>query len=175
MQRGARRRCVLDALAVVGAAVATEGGGPARALAGSTAGGLTVWVSYAENIDPTKAPPPGASFPSPWKGDPNIVFLGNVNPQSAECGGVSSSCYDAGAIRLDNNGTTDVTVSRTVVDVHSALAGGKLYDTSSNSSLWGSFKVPAGKSVILTENPPAPARQGGYDNFEQRAKPRYTG
>jgi hypothetical protein len=175
MQGGARRRCVLAALAVVGAAVATEGGGPARALAGSTAGGLTVWVSYAENIDPTKAPAPGANFPAPWKGDPNIVFLGNVNPQSAECGGVSSSCYDAGAIRLDNNGTTDVTVSRTVVDVHSALAGGKLYDTSSNSSLWGSFKVPAGKSVILTENPSAPARQVGYDNFDTSDTPHYNG
>ena len=175
MQRGARRRYIAVALAIAAATAATAGGGSARALTGSTAGGLTVWVSYAENIDPTKAPPPGASFPSPWKGDPNIVFLGNVNPQSAECGGVASSCYDAGAIRLDNNGATDVTVSRTVVDVHSALTGGKLFDTSSNSSLWGSFKVPAGKSVILTENPSAPARQVGYDNFDTSDTPHYNG
>src|SRR3981081_2890204 len=115
MQRGAPRRYIAVALAVVGATAAMAGGGPVRALAGSTAGGLTVWGSYAENIGPTKAPPPGASFPSPWKGDPNIVFLGNVNPQSAECGGVASTCYDAGAIRLDNNSATDGTGSRTVV------------------------------------------------------------
>jgi len=114
-------------------------------VAGSAAGGLTVSVSYAEDI--ANAPAPGASFPNPWKGSPNVVFYGNVNPQSAECGSVAR-CYDAGGIRLDNPGASDVIVTKVVVDVHSSVSGGKLYN-----NLWGTVTVPAHQSAAPTENP----------------------
>ena len=49
-------------------------------------------------------------------------------------------------------------------DIHSSVPGGKLF-----TNLWGSFTVPAGKSVILTENPPT--NNPGYDNFDTSGYP----
>src|SRR5512142_2140199 len=119
---------------------------PATAVtSGSTASGLNVSVAYAEDKE-TNNPNP-AAFPVPWVGSANTVFLGGTVPGQAACGTLPT-CYDAGAIRLDNPGTTDITVGRVSVDIHSSIPGGKVF------SLWGSFTVPAGKSVILTENPP---------------------
>ena len=127
----------------------------------ATAGGLTISVAYAENVGNTAAT--AAAFPVPWAGAPNTIFIGNLNPNTNECGSVAP-CYDAGGIRLDNPGPTPVTVTNVVVDVHSSLPGGKLYN-----NLWGSFTVPAGKSVILTENPPA--HNPGFDNFDSSDSP----
>ncbi len=59
-------------------------------------------------------------------------------PGQTACGTLTT-CYDAGAIRLDNPGPTDITVGSVSVDIHSSIPGGKTFN------LWGSFTVPAGQ------------------------------
>src|SRR5216683_2451028 len=129
--------------------------------AGATAGGLSVFVGYAEDKE-INTPDP-AAFPVPWAGSPNTTFLGGTVPGQTACGTLTV-CYDAGAIRLDNPSTTPITVSQVSADLHSSLTGGKVFN-----NLWGSFTVPAGQSVILTENPPA--NNPGYDNFDTSGYP----
>ena len=134
------------ALALVAQAILATGFAvtPARA-AGTNAGGLAVSVGYAEDKE-TNNPNP-ANFPVPWQGSPNVTFLGGPVVGQTQCGTLPS-CFDAGAIRLDNPTAADIAVSSVSVDVHSSITGGKVFN------LWGSFTVPAGKTVILTENPP---------------------
>ncbi len=129
----------------------------AAALSGTT---LSVYFGYAEDKE-TNTPVPG-TFPSPWAGAPNVAFLGGPVVGQTACGALPQ-CYDAGAIRLDNPGPSAVTVSNVTVDMHSAIPGGKVF------SLWGSFTVPAGQSVILTEDPPG--NNPGYDNFDTSGYP----
>src|SRR5436309_14121824 len=104
--------------------------------------GLSVSVAYAEDKHQSSLSP--SAFPVPWSGSPNTIFLGNPVYGSSPCGTLPH-CYDAGAIRLDNSGSSNVTVHNVSVDDHSSLPGGAIF------SLWGSFTVPAGQSVILTE------------------------
>src|SRR5260221_4093943 len=133
---------------------------PRGSAAASTVGGLSVSVGYAEDKE-TNSPNP-ASFPVPWQGAPNTVFLGNALTGSSNCGTLAL-CYDAGAIRLDNNGSSDIAVSNVSVDDHSSVPGGKVF------SLWGAFTVPAGQSVILTQNPPN--NNPTNDNFDTSSFP----
>jgi hypothetical protein len=153
------------ALAVAAAPAGAEiqrGSGPGLA-AGvrSTAGGLIVSVGYAEDKE-INTPDP-AAFPVPWAGAPNTTFLGGTVPGQTACGTLQT-CYDAGAIRLDNPTKSPITVTRVSVNDHSSLVGGKFF-----YNLWGSFTVAAGKSVILTENPPhSPAN---HDNFDTSGYP----
>jgi len=126
-----------------------------------TVGGLSVFVGYAEDKE-TRTPDP-ATFPVPWAGSPNTTFLGGTVPGQLACGTLTA-CYDAGAVRLDNPGTTAVTVTNVSVDDHSSLPGGKVFN-----NLWGSFSVPAGKSVILSANPPA--NNPNFDNFDTSSFP----
>jgi hypothetical protein len=126
-----------------------------------SASGLSVFVGYAEDKE-FNTPNP-ASFPVPWAGAPNTIFLGGTVPGQTACGKLTV-CYDAGAIRLDNPWSIPVTVDSVSVDIHSSITGGKVFN-----SLWGSFTVPAGKSVILTENPPA--NNPSYDNFDTSGYP----
>ncbi len=133
------------ALALTAQAFLTVGAGAGPAFAAGTGpGGLLVSVGYAEDKE-TNNPNP-ANFPVPWQGSPNVVFLGGPVVGQTQCGSLPS-CFDAGAIRLDNPTPSAVAVSDVTVDVHSSIPGGKVFD------LWGSFSVPAGGSVILTENP----------------------
>ena len=134
---------------------------PSAGGASSTAGGLSVFVGYAEDKETINPDP--ATFPVPWAGSPRVTFLGGTVPGQAACGTLAT-CYDAGAIRLDNPTTAPITVSRVTVDDHSSLPGGKVFD-----NLWGSFTVPPGQSVILTENPPA--SNPGFDNFDTSGFP----
>src|SRR5438270_149386 len=83
---------------------------------------------------------------------------GGTVPGQTACGSLTT-CYDAGAIRLDNPTSSPVTIGRVSVDNHSSITGGKVYN-----DLWGSFTVDPGKSVILTENPPT--SNPTYDNFD---------
>lgn len=129
--------------------------------AATTVGGLSVSVAYAEDKE-IETPDP-AAFPVPWAGAPNTTFLGGTVPGQAACGTLTT-CYDAGAIRLDNPGTSPVTVSNVSVDDHSSLPGGKVFN-----NLWGSFTVAPGQSVILTENPPT--NNPVYDNFDTSSFP----
>lgn len=87
-----------------------------------------VWVGYADNVRPA-----GGTFPSPWQGDPNTVFLG--------AGGGPPPSWDTGAIQLDNTtGSAPVDVSDVSVDVW-----GQVVD------LWGAFTIPASHRVILAQ------------------------
>jgi hypothetical protein len=134
---------------------------PAGAAAPGSAGGLSVFVGYAEDKE-INTPDPTA-FPVPWAGSPGTIFLGGTVPGQTACGTLTV-CYDAGAIRLDNNTSAAIPVSSVSADIHSSVPGGKLF-----SNLWGSFTVPAGQSVILTENPPA--SNPGHDNFDTSGYP----
>jgi hypothetical protein len=124
-------------------------------------GGLDLSVGYAE--DKEIETPNAAAFPVPWDGSPNTTFLGNSVPGQTACGTLPA-CYDTGALRLDNPGSSPVTVTSVSVDDHSSITGGKVFD-----NLWGSFTVAPGKSVILAANPPAD--DPGYDNFDTSGFP----
>lgn len=57
---------------------------------------LSVYVGYADGLRPA-----GSVFPFPWYGSPDVIFEG-----------CAPGCtYDTGAIRLDNSGTTAMTVN----------------------------------------------------------------
>jgi hypothetical protein len=79
------------------------GGNPPGPAGATTPSGLSVFVGYAEDKE-INTPNP-ASFPTPWAGAPNTVFLGGTVPGAAACGTLTT-CYDAGAIRLDNPSST---------------------------------------------------------------------
>src|SRR6478735_6947202 len=111
---------------------------PAAAAVAATAGGLSVYVGYAEDKETNN--PQAAAFPVPWAGAPNTLFLGGTVPGQSACGTLTV-CYDAGAIRLDNPGAAPVTVSKVSVDMHSSITGGKVF-----TNLWGTFTVPAKQS-----------------------------
>lgn len=133
----------------------------AHAAQQSSVGGLSVYVGYAEDKETTDPVP--ATFPVPWAGAPNTTFLGSTVPGQSACGSLPV-CYDTGAIRIDNHRSAPTTVSHVVVDMHSALAGGKVFN-----NLWGSFTIQPGRSVILAANPPF--TNPGYDNFDTSGYP----
>ena len=128
--------------------------------AGPSASGLLVSVGYAEDKE-TNNPNP-AAFPVPWQGSPNTIFLGGPVVGQTQCGTLPT-CFDTGAIRLDNPTASDISVSDVSVDIHSSIPGGKVFD------LWGSFTVPAGKSAILAENPPGDTASS--DDFDTSGFP----
>src|SRR5215469_10935816 len=76
---------------------------PARAAAAIN--NLSVSVAYAEDKHQSSLSP--AAFPVPWQGSPNTVFLGNPVYGSSPCGTLPH-CFDGGAIRLDNTGSSDI-------------------------------------------------------------------
>jgi len=86
--------------------------------------GVSVFVGYADDLRP--AP----SFPIPWQGAPNVIFIGH------------GPTFDAGAIRLDNTTDNPITVDKVVVDLQRP---GPAFN------LWGSFSIPAHGSAILTQ------------------------
>jgi hypothetical protein len=123
--------------------------------------GLSVSVGYAEDKHQSSLSP--AAFPVPWAGSPNTIFLGNPVYGSSPCGTLPH-CFDGGAIRLDNTSSSDIPIDSVSVDDHSSIPGGKVFN------LWGSFTVPAGKSVILAQNPPG--NNPSYDNFDTSGFPK---
>ena len=153
---------VLLALCLAAATLVAAGPVAGPVLAGGTPGpgGLLVSVGYAEDKE-TNNPDP-AAFPVPWAGSPNVTFLGNPVVGPSQCGTLASR-FDAGAIRLENPTGTDVAVSDVSVDDHSSITGGKVFD------LWGSFVVPAGQTVILTQNPTG--NNPSFDNFDTSSFP----
>src|SRR5260221_20234 len=89
---------------------------PAHAVVG-TISGLSVSVGYAEDKE-TNNPNP-AAFPVPWSGAPNTIFLGGPVVGQTACGTLPL-CYDAGAIRLDNSSSSDITINSVSADIHSS-------------------------------------------------------
>ena len=123
--------------------------------------GLSVSVGYAEDKHQSSLDP--GAFPVPWSGSPNTIFLGNPVYGSSPCGTLPH-CFDGGAIRLDNNGPSDIPIDSVSVDDHSSIPGGKVFN------LWGSFTVPAGMSVILAQNPPG--NDPSSNNFDTSGFPK---
>src|SRR5579859_6347657 len=80
--------------------------------------GLSVSVGYAEDKHQSSLNP--GAFPVPWSGSPNTIFLGNPLVGSTLCGTLPY-CYDGGAIRLDNSGSSDISVDKVSVDDHSSI------------------------------------------------------
>jgi hypothetical protein len=97
----------------------------------ASASSINVFVGYADGLRGV------GFFPNPWQGDPNVTFVGTTG------GG-----DDAGAIRIDNTGSTAITID----DINVTLFGGASFD------LWGSNPLGAGKTLIVTET--------GYYNFD---------
>jgi hypothetical protein len=151
---------VLVGLSLITGLLAVRVLAPAGA-ASTTAGGLSVFVGYAEDKE-IETPDP-ADFPVPWSGSSGVTFLGGTVPGQSACGTLPT-CYDTGAIRLDNPTASPITVTSVSVDDHSSLAGGKVF-----ANLWGSFTVAPGRSVILAANPPAD--DPSYDNFDTSGFP----
>jgi len=85
---------------------------------------VELFVGYADDL---RAAP---AFPNPWRGSPNIVYIGSGSP------------IDAGALRLDNKGDSPVVIDRVLVD---------LQRPGPTFNLWGSFTIPAHSSAILTQ------------------------
>jgi hypothetical protein len=109
---------------------------------------LTVWVGYADNThcpDFTTNPlncltAVNANFPSPWQGSSGFAFigLGVTTPLGILLG--APPAFDAGAVRLDNTSGAPVMVSDVTVTI-----GANSFD------LWGSFTIPSGMGIILTQ------------------------
>ena len=90
----------------------------------SAATNVNVFVAYADNLRAS------GFFPTPWKGAPNTLFIGN------------GPSFDAGAIRLDNPTGAPLPVDNVSVDLQRP---GPVF------KLWASFTIPAHGSAILTQ------------------------
>jgi len=98
------------------------------------AGQVEVQVGYADGLRPSPF------FPNPWSGGANVALF-------AGFGTAGPMDFDAGAIRVINNGASPFTINNLVVD---GFGDGASY------SLWGSFlgagfSLNPGKSAIFTQ------------------------
>ena len=89
------------------------------------AGGVEVFVGYADNL---RANP--TNFPTPWDGSPNVTFEG--------CTG--SCSFDSGAVRIVNNSASPVTINSVAVKVSTC-----------SYQLWPSVNLAAGGQLIVTQ------------------------
>jgi RHS repeat-associated protein len=87
--------------------------------------GLELFVGYADSFRPN------LPFPTPWEGDPNVVFQG------------AGPIYDAGAIRFDNTTGSPIHVDRVEVNLQRP---GPIW------SFWSPFTIPAHGLAIITQN-----------------------
>lgn len=109
---------------------------------------LYVRVGYMD----THSAPTSSKQPSPWPYTSPSRFVGTPCPNF----GSSTGCWDAGAVRLDNPGTTAVTGVKVVV----VVANSSERET---YSLWGSsLTVRAGSMLVLTETGSTP-NSGNFD------------
>jgi hypothetical protein len=80
-------------------AIAALSGAPALA------DSIAVNVGYSDGL---RGP---GFFPSPWDGDPNVVFIGSLAP------------FDSGAIRIDNTSGGPITIDSVAVTINGAGPG----------------------------------------------------
>ena len=105
---------------------------------------VALYVAYVDR-QPTRPGP----IPNPWSGSSNVIFQGTGPP------------LDAGAVRLDNQGGSEITVDQIVVSI-----GGRRY------ALWPSgIKLPAHAVLILTQTGVVSQNpfQSNFDTSEARA------
>lgn len=116
----------------------------------STAGNLVVYVGYADSLRAN------GFFPDPWQSSTNVTFIGG--------GGT----FDSGAIRIDNTGTSNITIDSVSVLLHGTPSPGCYVGNFCTSpqpfNLWGSSIVlRPGFHLILT--------QTGCCNFDSSDNP----
>jgi outer membrane protein assembly factor BamB len=88
---------------------------------------VNVYVGYANNLEQLPVPP--GAFPSPWRGSPNVAFVG------------CNCLFDAGALRFDNVTGAPITLENLTVQI-----GPFSYN------IWpASQTIPAGQSLILSQ------------------------
>jgi PEP-CTERM motif len=97
----------------------------------ATAGDIEVQVGYADDLRPSPF------FPVPWQGGTGVALFA----------GGQTAGYDAGAIRVINNGSVAHTINALTVD---SFGDGSSY------SIWGGilgagFSLAPGKSAIFTQ------------------------
>jgi RHS repeat-associated protein len=90
---------------------------------------LSLYVGYADGLRG------GSVFPFPWQGSPGVSFIGGCT-------------FDAGALRFDNAGDTDITLDKVTVDLG---AGGPHFGDIWNTVTTPPFIVPAHGILILTQ------------------------
>jgi len=80
-------------------------------------GGLHVWIGYADNAhtgacaDVTGTIAANCLPDNPWQGSPNTIFAGQAVQDPVSClRDNTSSCFDAGAIRIEVNDPTTAAV-----------------------------------------------------------------
>lgn len=96
------------------------------ALPAAAAGGVDIYVGYADNL---RANP--ANFPTPWEGSPNTIYEG--------CSG--GCTFDAGAVRVVNSTGSPVTMNSVVIRFDTCI-----YD------IWPhNVSLPAGGQIIVTQ------------------------
>ena len=129
----------------------------------------------------------------------NVTMIGQPDPNVPECTPTSKNpsltkpfCWDEGAVRLDNPTSQTITVSGVAANVRCNTSSGMLFyggtisptgfgcGSGRTRQLWagsgcsGCFfplTILAGKSVILTGNPPAPDHQNSFVNFDSSDTP----
>ena len=94
----------------------------------ASAGNIEVQVGYADGLRPSPF------FPNPWDGGTNVALFAG-----AASGGPMD--YDAGAIRVINNGGSAISLQNLVVD---GFGDGASY------SIWGGYLVPVFLSTPAT-------------------------
>jgi PKD repeat protein len=97
---------------------------------------ISVYAGYYDTHHPDHLQPK----PSPWKGSPNIVFVGTAD--SGTSGG-----WDSSAVMITNRGGATLSGVLVTVDIGSDHFG-----------LWSSQSIPSGQSLILA--------QTGFENFD---------
>ena len=80
-------------------------------------GGLHVWIGYADNANTGACADTSGTIPSnclpdnPWQGSPNTIFAGQAITDPASClRAGTTSCFDAGAIRIEVNDPTTAAI-----------------------------------------------------------------
>lgn len=126
----ARRNFALAGAGVLALSLLQLTGPAGHALAATP---LNVFVGYMD----THAVPSSPNQPNPWPYSDPTSFVGTPCPNYPN----STTCWDDGAVRLDNPGSTNVSGMQVVV-----VIGSKTY------SLWGSnLTVKANGMLVLTE------------------------
>ena len=158
-------------------------------------GAVPIWfpTPWCTLVSATSTTCSGGANPS------NVRFLGQPDPNTQECAPTSKNpslskpyCWDEGAVRLDNPTSSSIIVSGIGVNVHCSTSSGKLYYGGTISTagfnclsgqtrqLWGAagcsgcffpLTIQPGKSVILTGNPPPPAHQDTFVDFDSSDTP----
>ena len=114
MRYALRRTCsrCVNALAPVGILALLFGLSSTAALltvrpVAAASGGVNVFVGYADSFHAF------GEFPNPWAGSPNVTFDG--------CAPASACTFDAGAVRIENDGGTSVAIDQVSVHVGDCL------------------------------------------------------